>query len=97
MFTFTQFGWLSVLTIISVSSDKSELSFTFRLNKSLYSIFLLTTVVLLSPSYEYHIFTSYEPSTPILSPDLYPLNLWVMVFGDNFLPFFKQLDSVVLV
>ena len=75
MFTPEQFGCLSVLTIISVSFERSALSLSLTLNKSLYDIFLFTTVVLESLSYEYHIFTSYVPLTPILSLVLYPLNL----------------------
>ena len=51
IFTPKQLGCFNVLTIISVSFDKSAFSRNFTLNKSSYDIFLLTTVVFESLSY----------------------------------------------
>ena len=85
-----QLGCFKLLTTISLV-DESVVSLCVIVTVSLYSNVLVITVVLVSLSYEYQIFTSNEPSITIFPLTSDPLNLCVMVFGDNFLPFFKQL------
>ena len=93
MSTFEQFGCFKERTMISVSPVKSTLSLVFTLNNSLYLIVFPTTVVLESFAYEYQMLTSNDPSTPILSPDLYPLNLWLITQQPKTIIIFKVFFS----